>query len=127
MSKEVGRPTVMTEITLKKLEDAFSNGASDKEACFIANISHQTLYDYQKKHPEFIERKEGLKDMIKYQAKSNIAKAINGKDKESLDTAKWYVERKIKKEFGANIDLTTDGKELQPVLVKYLDDENKNN
>jgi hypothetical protein len=91
-----GRPTLMTESTINKLEQAFSNGASDKEACFFAGISHQTLYNYQEKNPEFVERKEGLKDSLKYQAKVNIADRIRSKRLLDFNTSTWYLERRDK-------------------------------
>lgn len=103
---EVGRPTLMTPETLNKLEQAFSIGASDKEACFIANISHQTLYNYQKDHPEFVERKEALKDMPKYKARKNIVDKINEGD---VTTSLWYVERKAKDEFSTRTDHNLSG------------------
>ena len=34
---KVGAPSKIDEITLKKLEDAFSNDATDIQACFLAN------------------------------------------------------------------------------------------
>ena len=71
IKSNAGRPTVMTELVLKQLDAAFSNDATDVEACFIANISPATLYNYQKEHPEYLERKEALKSQSKYQAKAN--------------------------------------------------------
>ena len=56
-----GRPTVMTEKVIGKLEEAFLMGCSDSEACFYAEISKQALYDYQLKYPEFTDRKNTLK------------------------------------------------------------------
>lgn len=56
-----GRPTKMTPETVKLLEEAFLLGCTDEEACFCADISKQTLYNYQEKHPEFIDRKERFK------------------------------------------------------------------
>jgi hypothetical protein len=114
-----GRPTAMDEMTLKKLEEAFSNGATDREACFLANISQQTLYNYQKEHVEFIERKESLKDMIKYQAKIKVKEAIEKENKP--DTAKWYLEKRDK-EFKPKQDITTNEESLnnEPVLDKVL-------
>ncbi len=61
-----GRPTVMTVETVNKLEEAFMLGCTDEEACFAANISKQTLYNYQDKNPEFIDRKETLKSRPVY-------------------------------------------------------------
>ena len=78
---KVGRPTVMTDETLNKLENAFIIGASDKMACFLANISEGTLYKYQNENPEFIKRKEFLKNQLKYQARAKIQEAIFNEDK----------------------------------------------
>lgn len=116
----------MTDETVKVLEEAFSNGASDLQACFIANISKQTLYNYQEIHPEFVDRKEALKDMIKYQAKSKIRRAIEMGDdvKEALETSKWYLERKDK-EFKPKSDVTTDDKPIA-ILTNALPIHNGN-
>lgn len=112
-----GRPKIIDETTLKVLEDAFSNGASDIEACFLADISNQTLYNYQKENPEYLERKRALKDMIKYQAKVKVKNSI---DKElGCDTAKWYLERRDK-EFKPKSDLTTDNQPLPLAGFNYV-------
>lgn len=102
MSQPVGRPTVMTEEAIRKLEEAFSFGASDKEAIFIADISSSTFYDYCKDHPEFAERKEQLKDMPKYRARVNIVNKIKEGD---VPTSLWYAERKIKDEFSQKSEI----------------------
>lgn len=76
LHKPDGRPVKIQGEVLKKLEDAFLIGASDVQACYHADISPQTLYNYQKKHPKFIERKKGLREHVSLAAKKNIAKAI---------------------------------------------------
>lgn len=112
MAKE-GRPTVMTSETLRKLEEAFSIGASDKEAIFVADVSSTAFYDYCKEHPEFAERKEQLKDMPKYKARKNINKAIDDGDK---NISTWYLERKVKEEFSQRVEQT--GKEGGPIEIE---------
>lgn len=102
---KVGRPTVMTDTILSKLEMLFSKGLTDREACLIANISPSALYDYCVEHPEFAERKELLKDNIKIKAKLNIAEAIESKD---IDNSKWYLERKAKDEFSTKQEISGD-------------------
>lgn len=132
MTNPVGRPTVMTEITLAKLEIAFGNGASDREACLIAGIDTQTLYSYQLAHPEYVERKEMLKDMPKYQARKNIVDAINANN---VAVSQWYAERKVKEEFSQRTEQTgKDGEALIPPvskdvidLAKQLNDINRRN
>lgn len=96
-----GRPTDMTPDTVNKLEQAFSMGCSDLEACLFADISKQTLYNYQDKHPEFVDRKAMLKQKMIFKARSVIAEALNNKDE---NTAKWLLERKLKDEFSTKVE-----------------------
>lgn len=91
MAKKPGRPTKMTEATVKKLDDAFVKGLSDAEACIYAGISKQALYDYCHAHPEYTDRKELLKQNVKMRAKVNVAERIEFGD---IDASKWYLERK---------------------------------
>lgn len=90
-----GRPTKMTEETVKKLEEAFLLGCSDLEACLYADISKQTLYNYQDKHPEFVDRKERLKENPVFVAR----RAVISEMKEDGNLALKYLERKKKDEF----------------------------
>jgi len=92
-----GRKTIMTPEIIAKLEQAFSMGCSDLEACLHANIGKTTLYNYQNENPKFVERKEQLKEKHVLKARTVIAEALNKKDE---NTAKWYLERKKKDEFG---------------------------
>lgn len=95
----VGRPTVMSTETIDKLEEAFMYGANDKEACFISGISRTTFYDYCKENPEFIDRIEDLKNMTKYIAKKNIARAVEKEqDLGGVTLSQWYSERKAKED-----------------------------
>ena len=112
MAKE-GRPTDMTPETINKLEEVFAIGGTDKEACFYADISHQTLYNYQLKCPEFVERKEALKERPILKARQTIVKSLD-----NPNDARWFLERKMKKEFGSNLDLTTDGEQIRVTIVK---------
>jgi len=107
-----GRPTVMTPETLDKLEEAFSNGATDQEAIFLANISKSTFYDYCQANPEFSERTDSLKEMVKYQARKNVVERIREGD---IAQSNWYLERKAKNEFSTRQENTgADGKDLIP-------------
>ena len=97
----VGRKSIMTPEVVNKLEQAFSMGCSDLEACLFADISKQALYDYQEKHPEFADRKAMLKQKMIFKARSVIAEALNNKDK---NTAQWLLERKVKDEFSTKVE-----------------------
>lgn len=84
MSKNTGgRPTVMTQATIDKLEQAFSIGCSDDEACIYAGISRATLYNYQKDNAEFLDRKELLKKKVVLMARQTIVKSIQDGDVQS--------------------------------------------
>jgi hypothetical protein len=121
-----GRPTIMDEITLQKLEGAFANDATDEQACFIANISQQTLYNYQKEHPEFIDRKKALKSMVSYQAKYNLKELIYSQEKElekeRIEASKWILPKREKDIYSERNELTgKDGKDLTVNVIKYGD------
>jgi hypothetical protein len=118
---KVGRPTAMTEETVNKLEHGFTMGFTDAEACLYANISKQTLYDYCKKHPEYTDRKEDLKNNPKLLAKTNLYNAL--KENKRVDDSKWYLERRDK-EFKQKSDVTSDGKPI-PLLSGIKEDEDK--
>lgn len=95
--EEIGRPTVFTDLVLQKLEEAFSIGASDIQACFVAGISPRALYYYQEQNPDFLQRKNALKEMTSFAAKKVVnSKIIEG----DVDTAKWQLERRNKDEYG---------------------------
>lgn len=93
----------MTPETIGKLEYGFSCGLSDREACLYANINPDTLYEYCKKHPEFSERKELLKEQVKMQAKLNLASSISSGDEKASE---WYLERKAKDEFSTKTEVS---------------------
>ena len=79
--KGAGRPTKMTEMTVKKLEEAFLLGCTDIEACLYAGISKQTLYNYQEQVPEFIDRKEVLKANPVMKARKVLLDALDDDDR----------------------------------------------
>lgn len=89
-----GRPTVMTDEVISRLEEAFVWGCTDNEACLWADIAPATLYKYQDKNPEFTERKDALKQTPILQARKSV---INGFTDPRI--ALQFLERKKKDEF----------------------------
>ena len=98
-----GRPTVMTDEVIRKLEAAFMVGATDGEASCNAGIGISTLYDYCVANPNFSDRKETLKNQSGMKAKIIVSKSL---DEENLTTAHKVIDRKE----GSKIDVTTKGK-----------------
>lgn len=97
----VGRPTVMTDDTIDKLQQSWAMGCSDLEACCYAGVSAAALYNYQKAHPDFVDRKAVLKERMVLKAREVVHKALQEGDK---DMAKWYLERKKKDEFSTKVE-----------------------
>jgi len=111
----MGRPTVMTEQVLEALRQAFLIGATNVEAAHYAGITEKTLYNYIEKNPEYLQTIDALKSEPILKAKQTIAKSLG-----DVKSAQWYLERRAKKEYGNNVDLTSDGDKLQAVLVKFV-------
>jgi hypothetical protein len=87
----IGRPTKMTGTTVHKLEQAFLVGCTDREACIYADVSKSTLYNYCRVNPDFMERKELLKNSPQVKAKMIISQALEDGD---LATANKVLDRK---------------------------------
>ena len=105
-----GRPTVIDDVVVSKLEHAFSIGCPTREACSFAGISHEAFYNFVEKYPEFNDRFNSLKDKPILAARDTVAKAI----KVNPEMAFRYLERKRPKEFGGSLKLTDgDGKPLK--------------
>jgi len=105
-----GRPTVMTEIVLQKLEECFLAAMTDREACCIAGIGEATLYDYCAANEKFSEKKETLKDMPSAMAKNIIKRSLTDGE---LSTAKYVLDQKQ----GKKLDITTQGNALPNIIT----------
>lgn len=112
---KVGRPPKLTQETINKLEEAFLVGANDMQACFYAGISDTALYNYQKKHPEYVYRKQALKQSLQLRAKHALAASIDSGD---VNDAKWLLERKEKDEYSTATKTTLAGDAENPLLNK---------
>jgi len=77
----VARPTKFTPETIAKLEQAFLMGCTDLEACLYADVSKSALYNYQDANPEFVERKEILKENPVMKARKVLLNALDDDDR----------------------------------------------
>lgn len=115
--EKVGRPTVMTDNVITKLELGASKNYNVSEMCLFANISLQTYYAYVKNNPSFSDRIDLLRHKVSIHAKARIDESINSDDEKlATDTAKWHLEKTEQ--------------EYQPVqrnlnVVQNLQDDNK--
>lgn len=108
-----GRPSKLSPEIVGKLEYAFSIGASIEEACFYADIHKDTYYEWVKKNPQLSDRFEQLRERPIFIARESVVKGLQKDPRLAID----FLSRKRKKEFGNNVDITTDGKQLPtPIL-----------
>jgi len=105
MSEPVGRPSEMTEEKVKKLEEAFALDASVGEACFYADISKTTYYNWLEKAPELVNRFEALRERPVLLARQSVIDSM----KENPDIALKYLERKRRKEFATRVEEALEG------------------
>jgi hypothetical protein len=119
----MGRPTSMTEKVIDKLEEAFSWGCTDEEACGHADICKGTLYEYQLKYPAFVERKEQLKIRPLRLARKAVVDSFSN-PKPDAEMAMKYLERKKKDEFSTKqeVEANVTFEPVKFVLKKHGDD-----
>lgn len=96
-----GRPTVMTPDVILKLEQAFAIDASVEEACSYADIGRNTFYVYLKENPEFQDRINDLRQKPVLKARQTVVQSLS-----DATSAKWYLEKKKKLEFGPTLELS---------------------
>ena len=102
----------MTPEVIQKLEDAFTWGCTDLEACCYADVSKSTLYDYCQNNPEFSERKETLKNQPVMQARRIVQASLTDGD---LATANRVIDRKEGQKIKQ--DITSGGKQINTWVI----------
>lgn len=99
-TKKVGRPSKKdngNSEVVSKLLAAFWRGANVSEACLYAGISRETYYDWTRNSQELSDSFTLAKNMVGERAKAVIVAAIDNGD---INAAKWWLERRNRKEFG---------------------------
>lgn len=102
-----GRPTKLNDEVVNKLEVAFGLGCSIEEACFYADISKQTYFNWKENNKELFDRFEELKQKPILKARQAVVNGLN-----EPEFALKYLSKKKRDEFGDRIDLTTNGKDI---------------
>ena len=88
--KKVGRPSIVRDEVVQKLEQAFAIGATDTEACSFAGISRGTLYNYIQKNPTFLDRISELKSKLPLRAKFELKQLVESGNEKAIF---WYLDR----------------------------------
>lgn len=94
--KQMGRPSVMTQDVVRKLEYAFVYDSTVEEACLYAGISRDTYYNFCKKFPDFSDRIEQLRNATTFVLRKRVVLGAM----EDANLAFKYLERKLPQEFG---------------------------
>jgi ACT domain-containing protein len=94
--QKVGRPAVVNESTICKLEAAISSGFSVTTACHLSGISTSTFYEYKGCDESFATRMKLADEVVTYRARQVILQEI---DKGNLKAAIYWLERKARVEF----------------------------
>ncbi len=86
-----GRPTVIDENAILRLETAFALGCNRKEALMFSGVSKDAYFRLLQRQPEFRDRFDQLRQTPVLMAKRNVAMAIAAGD---LAVSKWYLEKR---------------------------------
>ena len=123
----MSRITKLTPELQSKICKYVEHGNTYERACGLANIDRSTFYRWRKQGED---EKEGIykdfKDAIKKADDRFIAhhiENINKHSQESWQASAWMLERKKKKEFGKNLDITTDGEKITDFTVCIIEDD----
>lgn len=83
-------------VKVVNLISVFKYSATDEEACVYVGISVDQLKYFIELHPEFSAIKAQLKEYPNLKARRTVVDALG-----EADNAKWWLERKRKKEFSS--------------------------
>lgn len=104
--QKLGRPSKLTPNTVTKLVAAFHKGYNDDEATAYAVISRNSFYRWYREDADFRDKIDQAKMQPNLHAKELVIDAIEGGD---VNSAKWWLERKAKAEFGTRSEIALEG------------------
>lgn len=116
-----GRPTKMNDEVRKKMEEVAALDGTIEEMAYYCDVSRQTIYEWLKEDKVLSDRIERLRQRPVLLARQTINKRLT----ESYSNAVDYLKRKRSKEFGDKQDITSNGESIQPILVKFIGDDDR--
>lgn len=154
MAKNLGgRPTKYTQELADKICEELSMGNSIRTVCTPTEMpSPKTFYSWLRRYPEFLKQYEvakqestdamaedlldiaddGTNDYMERQDKDGVGQGwwvINGeaiqRSRLRVDTRKFLMAKMKPKKYGDKVDLTSGGEKIQPLLVKFVGDDDK--
>lgn len=97
-TQKAGRPSVINEEALRKLEVFIASGMGITASCNFAGISTSTFYEHKATDKEFAYRMNMAEEWAVFRARQIIVKAINDGN---IEVCKWYLSKKARFEFGS--------------------------
>ncbi len=96
---KIGRPPAIKEDVVRKLEVCLASGYGVSAACHFSGISRSTYYEHLGIDKDFSDKMRLAEEWSTFRARQVILKSIDDGD---LSSAKWWLERKAKFEFGSS-------------------------
>lgn len=118
-----GRPTLMTEDVVQKLEEMFKNDSTVWEACLFAWIGKRTYYDRMSNNPTFAHRMGQAQSYAKILARKTLLKSMLSENEQVAQ--KWSIEFLKRRDwrYSDKVDSTVaDSEEREQIEEKKLDD-----
>lgn len=110
----------LTDEMKSKIKDAAALDCSVEEMAYLCDVTKQTIYNWFKEDPALFDEVQRLREKPVYKARLTVIEKME----ESYGNAMDYLKRKKKKEFGDNIDVTSDGEGLKTInVIKYSDNQ----
>lgn len=118
------------ETIIKSLQPYLEMGLSRNRACSLIGLSPVTLFNWIKDDEALGIRIQGWENAMNVLATANIKQALEKEaetDDTRKETSKWWAERRMKNDFSTKTesDITSAGNEINPILVKFIDGNNR--
>lgn len=111
--KKAGRPTVMTDEVIRKIEEVAALDGSVAEMALYAGIHPDTIYAHMAQNKDFSDRIASLRERPVLAARQRVVKGVQ----ESYANAIDYLARKRKNEFSHRTDITSGGEPIKGNVI----------
>ena len=96
-----------------KIEEVAALDGSVEEMAYFCDVSRQTIYNWLEEDEVLFDKVERLRARPVLKARQTVNKKMT----ETYSNAADYLKRKARKEFGDNVDHTSDGKVLPAPII----------
>jgi hypothetical protein len=121
----MARPTRLTPEVQEAVCEAIRHGATYQAAAEAAGIAYSTFNEWHKDiRPKYVKFSEAIRRANADAQLDLLAKIGNQADKD-WRAAAWILERRFKSDFGAAVDVTTQGEKIKGYAIFSPDDWDK--